>query len=121
MMKQQEDQDQEEVSKRIIVIFVCVSNTCRSPMAEHLFRKYLKDVKNMDETKIQIISRSLTTNYEPKNSSASTQGIEVMRNCYGIDMNSHRSKLLSAEDVRIADVIIPVKRSLVESILYMDG
>jgi protein-tyrosine-phosphatase len=37
---------------------------------------------------------------------------KVMMNEYGIDTSSHRSKLLSAEDVEQAYLIIPVKRDL---------
>jgi protein-tyrosine-phosphatase len=37
---------------------------------------------------------------------------QVMKNEYGIDTSAHRSKLLSAEDVAEAHMIIPVKREL---------
>lgn len=42
----------------------------------------------------------------------------MLRNEFGIDMESHRSKLLSAEDVHQAYLIIPVKRDLGEYIKH---
>ena len=42
-----------------------------------------------------------------------------MRDFYGIDMNSHRSKLLTAEDVNNAFLIIPVRRDLGSMIAHL--
>jgi protein-tyrosine-phosphatase len=58
-----------------LIIFVCVSNTCRSPMAEYLFRKKIEDL-NLSST-FDIESRSLSIQYEPVNSPANPQGMEV--------------------------------------------
>ncbi len=58
-----------------LIIFVCVSNTCRSPMAEYLCRKKLQEAGLSEE--YSTCSRSLSTNYEPENSPASPQGVEV--------------------------------------------
>jgi protein-tyrosine-phosphatase len=98
------------------IFFVCVSNTCRSPMAEYLFRRYLQ--QQGIESEFTVASRSLTTMYEPENSPASYQGVEVMEKYYGVDMTGHRSKLLSAEDVQNAYAIIPVKRGLRDDIIH---
>jgi protein-tyrosine-phosphatase len=69
-----------ETDKKLI-LFVCVSNTCRSPMAEYLFRRKI-NLKNLDEEKFVVSSRSLSTDYEPEGSPASSQGVEVMFTCY---------------------------------------
>ena len=93
------------------IIIVCVSNTCRSPMAEYLCRRQLKK-EGIHEAPFVVISRSLSTDYEPEGSPASSQGIEVMSHDYQIDMTTHRSTLLSQEDVDNAFLIVPVKRDL---------
>ena len=38
--------------KKLLVVFVCSGNTCRSPMAEFLFRRFLEseDVENVEVT-----------------------------------------------------------------------
>jgi protein-tyrosine-phosphatase len=83
-------------------------------MAEHLCRHKLSLLGLGDD--FQVLSRSLSTNYEPEGSPASDQGIQVMQDDYGINMTSHSSKLLSVEDVSRAEFIIPVKRDLGEHI-----
>jgi protein-tyrosine-phosphatase len=87
-------------------------------MAEHLFRRKLA-LNNIDESQVIVKSGSLTTMYEPENSPASWQGVEVMETVYQIDMKNHRSKLLTAEDVEKADLIVPVKRGLKDDIVYL--
>lgn len=59
-----------------VIIFVCVSNTCRSPMAEYLLRNKLEKLGIADRYVVK--SRSLSTDYEPINSPASAQGVQVV-------------------------------------------
>ena len=60
--------------KTIVVCFVCVSNTCRSPMAEYLLRHKINSV---NQSGVEIRSRALTDAYEKPGSPASPQGVEV--------------------------------------------
>lgn len=64
-----------------------------------------------------VVSRALTSDYEPPNSPASVQGINVLLKDYSLDMSSHRSALLTAEDVNDASHIIGVSKSHVQWIL----
>jgi protein-tyrosine-phosphatase len=84
------------------IIFVCTSNTCRSPIAEQFAKQYLMSRSIND---VRVVSRSLTTDYEPEDSPASEQGVTLLKETYDIDMSSHRSKMLSAEDVAQASVV----------------
>jgi len=90
------------------IIFVCTSNTCRSPIASALAIKYLHD---HDNQKYTVISRALTDAYEPEDSQASLYGIEVMKNDYNIDISYHRSKLLDDNDMNNAYKVIAVSQS----------
>lgn len=92
------------------VVFVCVSNTCRSPMAEHLCREKLR-TRGLDK-EYEVSSRSISTDYEPEGSPASENGVLVMRDRYNIDMTSHRSTLLSGNDLHNLYAIVPVMRNL---------
>lgn len=58
-----------------LIIFVCVSNTCRSPMCEYMLRDILQ--KNGLDNEFTVSSRSITEDYEPENSPANERGIEV--------------------------------------------
>lgn len=92
-----------------VIIFVCTSNTCRSPIAEGFGNHWIE--KNELLGQYDVISRGLTDMYEPPGSQASAPGIEVMLEDYGIDISNHRSRLLSSEDVHEASIIIGVSRS----------
>ena len=65
-----------------IIIFVCVSNSCRSPMAEQLMRYELKKAVDTGDKSLEsyrIKSRALSSDYEPEGSPASHQGVTVIQ------------------------------------------
>lgn len=89
------------------LIFVCTSNVCRSPVAEALAIKWLKD----HERDIEVISRSLSTDYEPENSPASKYSIDILLDEFGIDITSHRSKLLTENDINEDTIVIGITQN----------
>lgn len=96
-------------STQKLLIFVCTSSTCRSPMAEQFGIRFLKQHNLTSD--YTIISRSLTDKYETPGSPASAPGIEVLMEDYGLDMKEHRSCLLKNSDVDEAHAIIGVSQS----------
>lgn len=40
---------EKEKNRKFNIVFVCTGNTCRSPMAEFMFKQYLKDIKRGGE------------------------------------------------------------------------
>ena len=94
--------------KMPLIIFVCTSNVCRSPALAGLARAWL--IAN-NRTDCEVISRSLSTNYEPENSPPSEYSSSIMLSEYNIDISSHRSVLITSKDVDCADVIIGVSAS----------
>ncbi|MCH5163263.1 MAG: low molecular weight protein arginine phosphatase [Clostridiales bacterium] len=42
-----------EAKKKFNIIFVCTGNTCRSPMAEFMFKAYLKEKKRQGDFNVQ--------------------------------------------------------------------
>jgi protein-tyrosine phosphatase len=51
-------------------------------------------------------SRGITEDYEPENSPAAPQGVSVMKEHYGLDTTSHRSRMLTSADMQSAHLII---------------
>ncbi len=85
------------IRKRIV--FVCTGNTCRSPMAEHLLKKYLIEYDPYLFSRYEIISCGILA-YEGMG--ASTEVARILREKEGIDIHHHsrrvtRQLLLSSD------------------------
>ena len=78
------------------ILFVCTGNTCRSPMAEALFRLRIGDEMQWEASSAGI--------YAGEGSPASANALEAMREL-GIDLSEHRSKPLTAELIGSVDMI----------------
>lgn len=90
---------------KINVLFVCTGNTCRSSMAEVLFRDMLKR-EGLDKA-VEVKSAGLLA-YEGQG--ASPQAIEVMKK-KGLDLSNHRATQIDLELIRQADLILTMTES----------
>ncbi len=97
---------------RVHLLFVCTGNTCRSPMAEALCRKYLADKFNCDLDAVEefgytIISAGVAA-FESM--PASRHALEVSRQ-KGTPLDNHRSSRLTAAMIQQADLIFVMNES----------
>ena len=79
-----------------LIVFVCTGNTCRSPMAEALFRNLLAQRLKCPPTELtargfNVASAGLAGDY---GSQASPESVEMMRR-RGIDLRAHASQPLT--------------------------
>lgn len=81
------------------LLFVCTGNTCRSSMAEILFKDILK---KEGMTGIEVISAGIAA---CEGQGASSKAIEVMKE-RGLDLSFHRASQLTSKLVRQADLIL---------------
>ncbi|ADL08782.1 low molecular weight protein arginine phosphatase [Thermosediminibacter oceani] len=86
------------------VVFVCTGNTCRSSMAEGLFRKMLRERGKDKDIKVDSCGIAAVEGMP-----ASPQARKVMEE-QGVDLSSHRAKMLS-EALLNADLILTMTRS----------
>lgn len=86
------------------ILFVCTGNTCRSPMAEGIFKAFLKD-NNIDN--INVSSAGIST-FE--GDSANEKAIYTLRN-KGIDIKSHKSRQITKEIIENSDLILTMTKS----------
>ncbi|AKJ65088.1 Sua5/YciO/YrdC/YwlC family protein [Kiritimatiella glycovorans] len=84
-------------ARRRVILFVCTGNTCRSPMAEHLFRERLGDRAEWSAQSAGISAA--------EDMPATQNAVHVLRE-KGIDMSGHLSRRLTTALVRDSDLIV---------------
>jgi len=90
----------------LMVLFVCTGNTCRSPMAESIFRSMVSrrlgcGPEEMEDHGVIVMSAGVAAMTGGR---ASNQAIEVMSGM-GMDLTGHATQPLTDSLVRYADVI----------------
>lgn len=96
------------------ILFVCLGNICRSPMAEGIFRNLIED-RGLDE-QFQIDSAGLGAWHvgDPPDS----RGRETLRR-HGIDISGQRARQVTMEDFSHFDLLIAMDCSNSEALQAM--
>ncbi|HEX4129985.1 MAG TPA: Sua5/YciO/YrdC/YwlC family protein [Pirellulales bacterium] len=102
----------------VLVLFVCTGNTCRSPMAEGMFRRAVADrlgcrPEEVEDRGIIVTSAGIAA---MNGGRASPEAVIVMREM-GIDLERHESQPLTEALVRHADLILTMTRSHRQAVL----
>lgn len=102
----------------VIVLFVCTGNTCRSPMAEVLFRQMLADrlkcpLDKLEDHGVIVMSAGVAA---MMGNQASSEAVEIMRQSH-LDLSAHESQPITEQLVRHADLILTMARSHRQAIL----
>ncbi len=106
-----------EAMSEVRFLFVCTGNTCRSPMAEGMFRKFLAEklqckVDQLDKIGYKISSAGVM------NMAGSPASEEAIAACAakGIDIKAHKSKTLTRQLVKESDFIFAMTRTHCERV-----
>ena len=83
------------------ILFVCTGNTCRSAMAEGIFKKMLKE-RTEDDSKFNIISAGI---FALQGMSPTPEAIKVMAE-QDIDISRHIATQIQEDLVKKADLIL---------------
>ena len=92
------------------ILFVCTANIARSPMAAALFNKLVGDM-GLDD---QFRAESAGT-WGMDDLPAADDGQKVMRN-RGLDTSSHRSRVVTGEILKNADLILTMEAGHAEAL-----
>jgi protein-tyrosine phosphatase len=96
---------------RLRIFFVCEGNSCRSVIAEHLFKDMLWKRGMKD---VQVFSRGL----DVRHFSTGHYTDRVMKEEYGIDISKHVPRELNKEEGRTADLILTMNKDQKERAIY---
>ena len=103
---------------RTMILFVCTGNTCRSPMAEGLFRKILSERLQCSEDELDsrgylVLSAGLAA---AAGQAASPESVDAVRKV-GVGLSDHVSRPVTLQLVRQADHIYTMTRVHLDSIV----
>lgn len=106
-----------EAMSEVKFLFVCTGNTCRSPMAAGIFRKYLSEklqceVDQLDKMGYKISSAGIIDLASSPASEEATTACAAK----GIDIKAHRSKALSQELIEENDFIFAMSQTHLERV-----
>jgi len=97
------------------IVVVCYGNICRSPMAEALLKRALREAK-LDR---RYVVRSAGVGAQP-GAPAARGTLEAART-KGIDLSNHRARKLTADMAREAEVLIALDEVVEEEIAILAG
>ncbi len=96
------------------IMFICSGNTCRSPLAEGLFKKYLSDNEITD---IEVESAGMGA--FPGDEASINSVLTAIK--YGVDISSHRAKNINPEHLATTDMFFCMTESHKNALLrYCD-
>jgi len=100
-----------EALSEVKFLFVCTGNTCRSPMAEGVFRKYLAEKLQCNVDELNAIGYKVNS-AGIIGSAGFPATLEAVRACAdkGVDIRAHRNKGLTKELVGESDFIFAMER-----------
>ncbi len=101
-----------------MVLLVCTGNTCRSPMAEAICRKFLAErlncsIEDLEDRGVIVASAGTSA---VTGGRASAEAVDVVAEM-GLDLSQHETQPVSDSLVRQADVIYTMTQSHRQSIL----
>ncbi|MCX7842453.1 MAG: low molecular weight protein arginine phosphatase [Clostridia bacterium] len=97
------------------ILFVCTGNTCRSCMAEGIFKHYVRADIQLQEH-FTAASAGLSA---CEGDNASSNAIAALRDGWGIDLNSHCARGVRESDIKEAYLVLTMTRAHKDALVSM--
>lgn len=112
--------EQLEAMSQVRLLFVCTGNTCRSPMAEGLCRRYLAERLGCRIDQLEAVGYSITSAGIADNSGMpASSGARAACAARGVDIGGHKSRPLTAELIRQSDLILAMDQMHIDVVLTL--
>lgn len=102
------------MNSNIRVLFVCMGNICRSPTAEGVFRKVLRECRLED--RVEVDSAGTHGYHVGESPDPRTQRAAASR---GYDLSNIRARRVAPQDLEYFDLILAMDRSNLETLRRM--
>jgi L-threonylcarbamoyladenylate synthase len=107
---------------QVVFLFVCTGNTCRSPMAEGLFRKHLAEkigcgIDELDRMGYKILSAGTM---DMAGMPASSEAVLACGQ-KGVDLGDHASRRLTRSLIEASDLVFGMARSHCEQVIFLSS
>ena len=93
------------------ILYVCTSNTCRSPAAATIARAHLEKI---GRTGVDVASRGLTDRYSAWGSPPDPRAEKALRGATGLSSQGHASSKLTAKEVDECDALFYFMKEHIE-------
>ena len=87
------------------ILFVCTGNTCRSPMAEGMFRKMMQE-RDMEERVLCQSAGLSAVDGTPVSENAVLACREI-----GVDISEHTARRITGEELPVWDLYFPMSKT----------
>ncbi|MEX0600007.1 MAG: low molecular weight protein-tyrosine-phosphatase [Rhodothermales bacterium] len=101
--------------RKIRIMFVCLGNICRSPLAEYLFRRHVEEAGMNAEFDV----RSSGTGDWHVGQGADTR-MRTKAAEYGVSLDGHRASQFDRTDLDEFDYIFAMDKNNLHDVLYLD-
>jgi protein-tyrosine-phosphatase len=97
------------------ILMICSGNTCRSPLAAAMLTARVGGTPMLEDIEVESAGTSAWTG------APASEGSYLIAIERGLDLSSHRARLLTREQVELADLILTMTEAQAERVVKLGG